>query len=149
VLDGLLRSRAWIWLLGVGLGGIVFMQVSLLGMNAGIAGNLQRATDLQHANAALEEQISALSSGDRTRVAATRLGLITPDAGTVTYLHTRRADPARAEAIKTPPSETAQQNPATTAVDPAAAAAPAPAAAPDPNVAATATAVPTTTVTGP
>ena len=47
LLDRLLRSRAWIWLLGVLLGGIVAMQVSLLGMNAGISESVTRTTDLQ------------------------------------------------------------------------------------------------------
>jgi hypothetical protein len=45
-LDGLLRSRAWIWLLGIGLGGIVFMQVSLLKMNAGISRAVESAATL-------------------------------------------------------------------------------------------------------
>src|SRR6478672_9488797 len=35
-LDTLLRSRAWIWLIGIALGGIVAMQVSMLKMNAGV-----------------------------------------------------------------------------------------------------------------
>src|SRR3954447_13666847 len=37
VLDRLLRGRAWIPLVAVGLLGIVFMQVSLLKLNAGIS----------------------------------------------------------------------------------------------------------------
>src|SRR3954447_700057 len=52
-LDRLLRSRAWIWLLGIALGGIVAMQVSLLGMNSGISRSVGTAEDLQHSNAAL------------------------------------------------------------------------------------------------
>ena len=36
-LDRLLRSRLWIWMIGIGLGGIVAMQVSMLKMNAGIS----------------------------------------------------------------------------------------------------------------
>src|SRR3954451_24926607 len=37
LVDGLLRSRAWIVLIAVLLGGIVAMQVSLLKLNAGIS----------------------------------------------------------------------------------------------------------------
>src|SRR5918996_930580 len=47
VVDGLLRGRAWIWLIGVLLGGIVAMQVSLLKLNAGIS----RGHDGEHARA--------------------------------------------------------------------------------------------------
>jgi hypothetical protein len=38
LVDGLLRSQAWIWVIGIALGGIVFMQVHLLKLNAGSAG---------------------------------------------------------------------------------------------------------------
>src|SRR4051794_41979562 len=37
LVDGLLRGRAWIWLIGILLGGIVAMQVSLLKLNGGVS----------------------------------------------------------------------------------------------------------------
>src|SRR4051812_40034834 len=43
IVDRLLRSRLCIWVIGIMLGGIVFMQVSLLRMNTGI----QRAVATQ------------------------------------------------------------------------------------------------------
>ncbi len=113
-LDMLLRSRAWIWLLGIALGGIVFMQVSLLGMNAGISKAVQESVALQHTNALLEEQVAGLSSGDRVRAQAAELGLLAPDAGDVVFLESRGArDERRAAQRMAPPSDTARQTLAT------------------------------------
>ncbi|MEA2126660.1 MAG: hypothetical protein QOI80_3442 [Solirubrobacteraceae bacterium] len=110
LLDTLLRSRAWIWLLGIALGGIVFMQVSLLGMNAGIGRAVAESTTLQHRNAALEEQVAELTSGDRVRDKATELGLLSPDAGEVGFLTVRgRLDARRAAQRMTAPSDEARQ----------------------------------------
>jgi hypothetical protein len=109
-LDSLLRSRAWIWLMGVGLGGIVFMQVSLLKMNAGIGRAVETAATLERTNAQLEGQVAELSSGDRIRTAAEGLGLIAPDAGSVGYLKVRPGlDGRRAARNMTAPSEQARQ----------------------------------------
>jgi hypothetical protein len=114
VLDKLLRSRAWIWLLGMALGGIVFMQVSLLGMNAGIGRAVAQSTVLEHKNAALEEQVAELSSGDRVRAKATELGLLSPSAGDVGFLTARpRVDARRAAQRMTAPSDEARQTLAT------------------------------------
>jgi cell division protein FtsB len=113
-LDMLLRSRAWIWLLGVALGGIVAMQVSLLGMNAGIGRAVEESATLQHRNAALEKQVAELSSGEKVRQHAAALGLISPDAGDVSFLTTRgQLDARRAIQRMTPPSDTARQTLAT------------------------------------
>jgi hypothetical protein len=142
-LDMLLRSRAWIWLLGIALGGIVFMQVSLLGMNAGIGRAVDQSSTLQHRNAALEEQVAELSSGELVRAQATKLGLLSPDAGTVSFLDVRGAHAARRAAQRMgPPSEEARQALATDGRPATVLAAPAttvPATAP--------TAVPTAAVT--
>lgn len=113
LLDMLLRSRAWIWLLGIALGGIVFMQVSLLGMNAGIGRAVQKASDLQHQNAALEEQVASLSSGDNLRRVAEAVGLISPDAGAVGFVTAEPSDVALAASRMTAPSDTARETLAT------------------------------------
>jgi cell division protein FtsL len=157
-LDSLLRSRAWIWIMGIGLGGIVFMQVSLLKMNAGIGMDVQKSTELQHANAALEEQVAELSSGERIADQAGKLGLIVPNAGDVGYLTVRaQVDAARAAQNMTAPSDAARQELASggkaqpTAVAtpvPTAVATPVPTATPVAPVA-TATPAPTTTATVP
>ena len=110
LLDTLLRSRAWIWLLGIALGGIVFMQVSLLQMNAGIGSAVAQSTELEHLNALLSEQVAALSSGERIQMEAERLGLVSPDAGDVGFVDPRGSlDARRAVDNMTPPSDTARQ----------------------------------------
>ena len=110
LVDGLLRSRAWIWIIGIALGGIVAMQVSLLKLNAGISTAVETAVTLERSNAQLAEEVAELSSGERIRAGATDLGLITPDAGRVGYLSVRPdADPARAVRRMTPPSDAARE----------------------------------------
>ena len=154
-LDTLLRSRAWIWMIGIALGGIVFMQVSLLKMNAGIGVDVQKSTELQHANATLEEQVAELSSGERIAEQAGELGLIVPSAGEVGYLSVRpQVDAARAAQNMTAPSDAARQllasggKPQPTPVAtpaPTAVATPAPTAVATPAPTAVTTPVPTAT----
>ncbi len=108
LLDTLLRSRAWIWLLGAALGGIVFMQVSLLQMNNGIGNAVAQSTELEHRNSLLSERVAELEGGDRVNAAAAANGLISPDAGTVGFVESRgTTDAARAVANMTPPSAAA------------------------------------------
>ena len=136
LLDTLLRSRAWIWLLGVALGGIVFMQVSLLGMNAGIGRAVAQSTTLEQHNSALEAQVAKLSSGERIRAAAARLGLLSPDAGSVAFVGIRPSvDARRAVGRMTAPTDAARQALATDGR-------PAPVVVPVTPVAPAATAVP-------
>jgi hypothetical protein len=105
VLDALLRSRAWIWVIGVLLGGVVAMQVSLLKLNSGIGRAVQTSSTLERQNAELEAQIARQSAGIRT--AATAAGMVLPDAGVVRYLDTRDGDARRAARRMEPPSATA------------------------------------------
>ena len=85
--DRLLRGRAWIWLIGIMLGGIVFMQVSLLKLNSGISRAVETATTLERQNADLEAAIARKSSPDRISVGADQLGMLMPAAGDVGYLN--------------------------------------------------------------
>src|SRR5688572_25877019 len=125
--DGLLRGRAWIWLIGVLLGGIVAMQVSLLKLNAGISRAVTTAGTLERQNADLEAGIARLSSGERVREAALAEGMVTPLPGGVEYLTARGdRDATRAARRMLPPSDEAvavMQNggrePGVLAVDPA------------------------------
>jgi len=89
VLDRLVRSNAWIWLIGVALGGIVAMQVSLLKLNAGISRAVESSATLERQNAELEIEVARLSSEERIRAAALRAGLIPADAGSVGFLTAR------------------------------------------------------------
>jgi hypothetical protein len=104
LLERIVRGRAWIAILGVGLIGIVFMQVSMLRMNAGIGQAIERAGTLERENAAIRASISELSSGDRIAAEASKLGLILPP-GTARFLDARGADARRALASMTAPGQ--------------------------------------------
>lgn len=134
VLDRLVRGRAWIAIMAIGLIGIVFMQVSLLKLNAGISRAVTAADTFDRQNSSLREDISKLDSGERIQGVAAKLGMLTPAAGDVHYLDGRGADAARAAAAIQPPA------PVTVAAAAAVAATTTPAAT---------TAAPTTTTAAP
>jgi hypothetical protein len=108
LIDGLLRGRSWIWLIGVLLGGIVAMQVSLLKLNAGISNAVTTASTLERQNADLEADIARLSSGDRVRESAQAEGMVTPPPGAIEFLRARPQRDARLAARRMePPSDEA------------------------------------------
>src|SRR5436190_8498389 len=110
LLDTLLQGRAWIVLIGVLLTGIVFFNVSLLGLNQGITRNSERAQALQQQNAQLRLQVADLASSERIVNLATRKGMVMPAAGKVTYLRSHpRADARRALALVEAPSPAPSQ----------------------------------------
>jgi hypothetical protein len=125
--DRLLRGRAWIWLIGLLLGGIVAMQVSLLKLNAGISRAVTTSATLERQNADLEAGIARMSSGDRVRAEALKEDMVSPLPGGVEYLTARGdRDATRAARRMQPPSEEAEavmeyggRDPAVLAVDPA------------------------------
>jgi hypothetical protein len=160
VVDRLLRGRLCIWVIGVMLGGIVAMQVSLLRMNAGISRGVMSANTLERQNSDLEASITSLTAGDRVRAAAVRDGMVDPPAGDTRFLHARPAtDAARAVKRMKPPSAQAQAVMAnggrlpgaaltgTTATLAGATGAGAPVAASTPTATATPTATPSATAT--
>jgi hypothetical protein len=109
VIDGLLRGRAWIWLIGVLLGGIVAMQVSLLKLNAGISNAVTTASTLERQNADIESEIAKLSTIERVRDAATQDDMVSPAPGAMDYLRARPdRDAALAARRMQPPSDIAQ-----------------------------------------
>jgi hypothetical protein len=97
-MDRLVRSRAWVVIIGLGLIGIVAMQVSMLKLNAGIGRAVETVTTLERSNAALKGEVSRLSSGDRIQALAGQKGFVMPEPADVTYLRAgdRRADGVRA-----------------------------------------------------
>jgi len=110
LVDRVLRSRACIWLIGIMLGGIVAMQVSLLRLNTGITRAVQTQTTLGNQNASLQDAISRLTAADRVRDAAADADMIDPPAGSTRYLHSRGIavdGPLATKRIK-PPSALAQ-----------------------------------------
>jgi hypothetical protein len=64
LLDRLIRSRMWIFLVAFALIGIVAMQLWLLKLNGGIGRAIEHESYLQRANAALSAENSAKSAGD-------------------------------------------------------------------------------------
>jgi cell division protein FtsL len=144
-LDRLLRGRVWIALLALGLMGIVFIQVSMLRLNAGISRAITSAETLHRQNSTLRADISTLDSSERIAEAAKAHGLIQPAAGSVRYLDARRADgAAAARGIHRPKAPKTATGAATTAATTAAAV---PTAAPTPTATQAATPPPATTPT--
>jgi cell division protein FtsL len=110
LVDRLLRSRAWIWLIAIMLGGIVTMQVSLLKLNAGISKNVETASTLERVNADLETEVAKLSSGERIQHTAAEEDMVTPSAGDIGFLHARPGtDPRLAAQRMQKPSDEAEE----------------------------------------
>jgi hypothetical protein len=107
VLDRLVRGRAWIAIVAAALIGIVFMQVSMLKLNAGVSRAVTAADTLERQNSSLRADISKLDSGERVQDAAANLGMTTRPAGDVRYLDAERASAARAAASIKPPKPVA------------------------------------------
>lgn len=97
-MDRLVRSRAWVVIIGVGLIGIVAMQVSMLKLNAGIGRAVETVATLERSNASLKGEVSRLSSGDRIEALAAQRGFVMPEPADVTYLRAggKRSDGVRA-----------------------------------------------------
>jgi cell division protein FtsL len=97
MLDALLQGRAWVVLIGVLLVGIVFFNVSLLGLNQGITRDSQRAQVLAQQNTQLRLQVADLASTERIAQTAAKKGMVMPVPGQVGYLRSNvRRDSRRA-----------------------------------------------------
>ena len=106
VVDRLLRGRACILLIGLMLGGIVAMQVSLLRLNTGISRAVQAQETYTRQNATLQAAIAESTSGEKVAAAAVALNMVEPPAGETRYLTARpEKDPFRAVRRMKPPSE--------------------------------------------
>src|SRR3954451_1200520 len=109
IVDSLLRSRGWIVVIALLLGGIVAMQVSLLKLNAGISRAVQTSSTLERQNADMQDTIARLSAGERVRRAAVRTGMVAPPAGDIAFLTSRgERDAALGAARMQPPSASAK-----------------------------------------
>jgi hypothetical protein len=108
VVDRLLRGRLCIWVIGVMLGGIVAMQVSLLRLNAGISRAVIASQTLERQNYDLQAAISREQSDGRIADAAKANNMIDPDVGETVWLPARPGEDA-ALAVKhmKPPSQQA------------------------------------------
>lgn len=94
--DRLLTGRIWIVLLAALLAGIVFANVALLEMNAGIARTTEKVAALKRENSRLRLEAAELGSSERIQRAAADLGLVLPAPGDVRYLQARPGDAALA-----------------------------------------------------
>jgi hypothetical protein len=81
-LDRLIRGRLWIPIVAAGLMGIVFMQVSMLKLNAGIGRAVQSAGTLERQNSTLRADVSRMESGSKIDAVAKDLGMVAPAATT-------------------------------------------------------------------
>jgi cell division protein FtsL len=104
--DRLLTGRAWIVLVAGLLAGIVFANVALLELNAGIARTTEQVAALKRENARLRLQAARLGSSERIQRAAADIGLMLPAPGQVRYLDARPGrDAALAASRMSEPAE--------------------------------------------
>ena len=82
LLDRLIRGRLWIPLVAAGLMGIVFMQVSMLKLNAGIGRAVQSAGTLERQNQTLRADVSHMESSSKIDAVAKSLGMVEPSTAT-------------------------------------------------------------------
>jgi cytoskeletal protein RodZ len=122
--DRLVRGRLWIGLLAVGLMGIVFMQVSMLSMNAGIGRAVKQSSALESQNAALRAELSRIVIDNTGSDAAAAAGMVVPASGDYHVLSAGDGEAARRAAA----SLTAPIAPIAPIVTPAPASTTAPAA---------------------
>ena len=105
MLDRLVHGRLWIPVLGFALIGIVFMQVSMLKLNAGIGQNVARSAVLERENASLRTELSRLGVGPKVQNAAVADGMVVPAEGRYRVLNVGDGAARRAAAVMTSPAE--------------------------------------------
>ena len=104
----MLRSRGCILLIGILLGGIVAMQVSMLRLNTGISRAWKTRETIGHQNQTLHAQIAGLTAAASIREKAADMNLVDPAAGDTRFLTSRgEKDATRAVKRMRPPSEAA------------------------------------------
>jgi len=98
----LASTRVWIGVVAVLLVGLVFMQVKLLHINAGIGENVAKISLLERQNAELRTGVSALSSDSRIVAEAQRMGFVEPPVGSSHFASWRAGSASRALALLSP-----------------------------------------------
>jgi hypothetical protein len=96
-LDRLIRGRLWIPLVAAGLMGIVFMQVSMLKLNAGIGRAVQASSTLERQNSAMRAEVSGMESGSKIYAIAKDIGMVA-SAPTTTPSYVKAGGTAQASA---------------------------------------------------
>lgn len=93
---GISRSRAWIVVLGILLGGIVALNVWGLSLSASTSTMAAEIDELQRTNSVLETRIAQRLSSGRVQKAAAAVGLDAPAAAAVRYVKVSSSDAERA-----------------------------------------------------
>jgi hypothetical protein len=105
-LDRLLRGRLWIPLVAAGLMGIVFMQVSMLKLNAGIGRAVQASATLERQNSAMRAEVSGMESGSKIYATAKDIGMVASAPSTTpSYVKAGGAAQATAAAHRMTPAD--------------------------------------------
>jgi cell division protein FtsB len=92
LVDRVLRGPFWVVMLGALLAGIVFLNVSVLELNRGIAQTDSKAAALERTNSSLRSRVAKLDSGERIQQLAAARGFVMPQPGDVTFLSPRGSD---------------------------------------------------------
>ena len=92
LVDRILRGPAWVVMLGVLLAGIVFLNVSVLELNRGIASTDAKSATLERTNSSLRARVAKLDSGERIQQLAATHGFVMPQPGDLTYVRSRPSD---------------------------------------------------------
>lgn len=88
LLDRILRGRGWVACVGALLAGIVFLNVSLLEVNSGIAEMGERTSELRRENSLLRQEVAKLAAPDRIEEKAAKRGFVRPAPGDIRYVQT-------------------------------------------------------------
>jgi hypothetical protein len=86
LIDRLVRSQAWILVLGVMLAGIVAMQVEVLKLGANVGRSIERSSSLQTRNQLLRASVASLSDDARIERLAAGMGMIMPAPGAAAFV---------------------------------------------------------------
>jgi hypothetical protein len=105
LLDRLVRGRLWIPLVAIALVGVVFMQVSMLRLNAGIGRDVEAIGSLQRDNAVLRADVSRMESGERVQSVAHDLGMVVPADGSFRYVPAGAANAGALAAARMQPAD--------------------------------------------
>jgi cell division protein FtsL len=104
LVDRILRGPAWVVMLGALLAGIVFLNVSVLELNRGIARTDAKSAELERTNSGLRARVAKLDNGERIQQLAAARGFVMPQPGDVTYVYNRASNARLAAQRITPPS---------------------------------------------
>src|SRR3954465_6121543 len=104
LVDRILRGPGWVVMLGALLAGIVFLNVSVLELNRGIARTDTKSAQLERVNSALRARVARLDSGERIQELAAAQGFVMPQPGDVAYVRERASNASLAAQRMTPPT---------------------------------------------